>query len=328
MPGLPTGGRHRGFCFTLNNPVGVIDVSKFGSAYCVYQKEKGEGNTPHFQGFVYFANARTFAQLKKMLPRAHWAIMNGSVQENEHYCSKPIVGCECKHCKDCPARLDGPFRSGERPKGQGTRSDLNSVKEMIDEGKSEVEIARSAFGTWCRYYRAFNRYRILTNIGRTWQTECLVYWGPSGSGKSRHALELGGESQFWLPPPHANGSVWWDGYDGQETVVIDEFYGWIRRDVLQRIIDRYPYQVETKGGSVPFVAKRVIITSNKAPEDWYPKAGLGSMARRLVEPIGYVFYVGLSVVGAAEVASQQSGADYARNEDSFDVIMRRAVELG
>ena len=41
------------------------------------------------------------------------------------------------------------------------------------------------------------------------------------------------------------------------------------RDV--RLLDRYPCQVETKGGSVNFAPKKIIILSNKAPEDWYGK---------------------------------------------------------
>lgn len=174
---------------------------------------------------------------------------------------------------------------------------------MIDDGASEKQIADFSFSVWCRNYRAFSRYRALATGKRDWQTELLVYWGPPGSGKSQHALELGGESQFWLiPPRRPGGDIFWDGYDGHHTVVIDEFYGWVPRSTLQRIVDRYPFMVETKGGAVPFVAKRIIITSNKPPRLWYTKIGLGAMVRRLEEPIGYVFYVGLD--GAHDAASQ------------------------
>ncbi len=259
----------------------------------VYQREKGDSGTEHFQGVVWFKSRRTFKSVKKMLPSAHLEPMKGTLDQAIHYCSKPVPECDCNHCKNASPALAGPWTSGEKPAGQGARVDLTVVKEMIDSGKSEKEIADSAFGTWCRYYRAFNRYRLLTSCGREWQTEVVVYWGPPGTGKSRHALELGGASQFWLPQPKsAGGCVWWDGYDGQETVVIDEFYGWIPRSSLQRLVDRYPLMVETKGGSVPFVAKRIIITSNKSPSTWYPRIGLGAMARRLEAPIGFVFFFG------------------------------------
>ena len=117
---------------------------------------------------------------------------------------------------------------------------------MVAAGSSEREIADALFGTWLRYYRGIERYRRLCAKPRDFQREVLVYWGPSSTGKSRHALELAPDA-FWVARPHATGgAVWWDGYEGQENVVIDEFYGWISRDSMQRAIDRYPLQVQTK----------------------------------------------------------------------------------
>jgi hypothetical protein len=48
-------------------------------------------------------------------------------------------------------------------------------------------------------------------------------------------------------------------------------------------------RVETKGTSVPFLAKRVIITSNKCPTKWYQR-GLGALRRRLSGEIGHVYF--------------------------------------
>ncbi len=303
--------RARGWCFTLNNPVGdeIMDDNhllqpKFQNCYMVYQKEEGDNKTPHFQGLVYFKSQRTLKSVKKLLPRAHLQQMQGTVDQAEHYCTKPHDGCTCKHCAPKPVRLAGPWRFGDKPVGQGKRVELEEVKRMIDDGASEKMIADSCFAVWCRNFRAFSRYRILSTVGRTWQTEVIVYWGPTGTGKSRHALELGGQSQYWLTPPkHPGGDVWWDGYDGHETVIIDEYnFGWLPRSTLQRIIDRYPFMVETKGGAVPFVAKRIIITCNVPPRLWYKKLGLGpAMERRLKEPIGYVFFVGGDLGNGAAV---------------------------
>ena len=38
---------------------------------------------------------------------------------------------------------------------------------------------------------------------------------------------------------------------------------------LLYVLDRYPLQVENKGSSLPFLAKRVLITSNTDPRAWY-----------------------------------------------------------
>ena len=76
-------------------------------------------------------------------------------------------------------------------------------------------------------------------------------------------------------------SNWWDGYSTQETVVLDEFYGWLPFDLLLRLCDRYPLLVETKGGQVQFVAKTIIITSNSLPSNWYRSAYFPSFVRRV-----------------------------------------------
>ena len=154
-----------------------------------------------------------------------------------------------------------------------------------------AEIADEHFSTWINYSRAFKEYALLKRVSeRNWITFTSVFWGPPGVGKTRRALEEAGEGAYWLTKPQGSGTVWFDGYDGHEVVVIDEFYGWIPRDLLQRMCDRYPLLVQTKGGTVSFTAKRIIITSNKAPEDWY-RAGLGAMERRLTGEHGRVEYM-------------------------------------
>lgn len=65
-------------------------------------------------------------------------------------------------------------------------------------------------------------------------------------------------------------SKFWDGYDGQKNVVIDEFRGDIRIAHLLRWFDPYPRNVEVKGSSVALAAERIWITTNLPPESWYP----------------------------------------------------------
>ncbi len=113
-------------------------------------------------------------------------------------------------------------------------------------------------------------------------TTCKSY------GKSRRALHEAGADAYWVRKPQNNGGLWFDGYDGHANVVIDEFYGWISRDLMCRLCDRYPLLVDTKGGAVSFLAKKIWITSNQSPVMWWQKVGLGPMERRLSVPNGEV----------------------------------------
>lgn len=166
------------------------------------------------------------------------------------------------------------------------------MRDMLREGASLVAIAEADFGAFCRYNRAFALYRDLIAVPRTFQTECIVLYGPSGSGKTRAAFNFDTNAFFVSRFRDTTGGVWWNGYDGQRTIVFDEFYGWIQRDFMQRLVDRYPMRLEIKGGSVQMRARYVFITSNVPPSHWWKKLGLGAMQRRLVDPIGAVLYVG------------------------------------
>lgn len=162
------------------------------------------------------------------------------------------------------------------------------IRKSLQEGKSMLDIANSHFGSFIRYERGFRSYRSMTMGQRSWQTKSEVLWGPPGSGKSKFAWEEGGPDAFWVSKPNGN-RAFWDGYEGQDTVVLDEFYGWLPYGFMCRLLDRYPLRVETKGSSVPFLAKRIIITSNVDPVQWYKK-GLRALRRRLTGDLGVVYF--------------------------------------
>lgn len=287
------------WCFTLNNPANnELPGSWPGVQYAVWQREKGEQGTEHLQGYVVFLIKHHRSWVNKNCVAAHWEARVGNHAQAKHYCTKPHDGCSCKHCEGCPPALAGLWEAGEEGEnlgGQGKRNDLVSLKRALDEGRSEADIAQDddLFPVWARHHKIIPRYKMFrSEHQRNWQTEVVVYWGPPGSGKSRRAMAEAGPGAYWLPKPSSNSApLYWDGYEGQEHVVIDEFYGWMPRDTMQRVVDRYPLTVACRGYSTPFVAKKVWITSNQPPDKWW-KIGLGSMERRLKAPIGTIELIG------------------------------------
>jgi len=95
---------------------------------------------------------------------------------------------------------------------------------------------------------------------------CHVFWGPTGTGKSRRAWEEAGMDAYSKDPR----SKFWCGYQGESNVVIDEFRGGIDIAHLLRWLDRYPVRIEIKGSSRPLLSTTFWITSNLSPSDWYP----------------------------------------------------------
>lgn len=96
-----------------------------------------------------------------------------------------------------------------------------------------------------------------------------VYWGPTNTGKSHRAYEeaLASTGGTYFKSPT---NKWWDGYQGEENVIIDEFTGMIAIEHLLKWMDKWPCCVEIKGGTTPLRAVRFWITSNLCPLEWYP----------------------------------------------------------
>lgn len=261
----------RSYCFTTFDVETPIALEE-GMRYLIYQKEKcPETGKEHFQGYVKLNKVMRIPGVKKLLKKAdaHLETRKGTRDQARDYCRKE------------ESRLDGPWELGEWIGGQGERSDLKRAFEMVNEGSTELEIAEAMPETWARSYRALERYKRLKVSKRSWMPEVYIYWGAPGSGKSKKAFEENPDA-YWLSKTD-KACGWWDAYDGHEVVIIDEFYGWLSYDFLLRLLDRYPLNVENKGGSTPFLAKKIIFTSNKCWEDWYPNIVDKSALRRRIK---------------------------------------------
>lgn len=265
---------HRHYVFTINNPAEKTPLQIPDTArYCSWQKEKGDNGTIHYQGYLELNTPLRLGSIKKWggdWAKAHLEVRRGTREEARDYSQKEDT------------RLEGPWELGTwQSGGAGSRTDLARVVEIIRETKSAKHVLEEAPEQFIRNFRGIERaIQLLDDRRRSWITELFIFWGDAGTGKSRWAAELGGESVYYLRKGNAN-AVWWDGYDGEETVILDDFYGWIPHDLLLRMADRYPLRVDFKGGSTQFLAKRIVVTSNSNWRNWYDyanKSGLNFAA--------------------------------------------------
>jgi len=160
-------------------------------------------------------------------------------------------------------RVEGTqFELGSRPFRRNSKTDWQSVWIAAQLGDLE-SIPPNV--------RVVN-YRTLKQISadhaqpRAIVKQVYVFWGYTGTGKSRRAWDEAGMDSY----PKDPRSKFWFGYTGQRHVVLDEFRGGIDAAHLLRYLDRYPQHVETKGGSRQLLAESIWITSNLDPDHWYP----------------------------------------------------------
>jgi hypothetical protein len=261
VPIRASGTRARRWLFVINNyPEDAVEYlsgiceDQPDIRYLVFQCEEGENGTPHIQGYVEFKAVWRFSRVKRLVSPvvgAHIEMARGSGAQNRAYCTKE------------ESRVSGPYEFGVMA-AQG-RHDLTKLKTLIDEGASEKCLWETSFGSMVRYYRGILQYRMVVAPQRNFVTELIFCFGVPGTGKSRWAYE-NHPGAYWKQPSH-----WWDSYNGEETVVLDDFYGWLPYHDVLRLADRYPLLVETKGGQVNFCAKRIIMTSNARPLELWSK---------------------------------------------------------
>ncbi len=246
----------RKYLFTINNPTEgeILALSIIDVKFIVYQREQGhQDNTIHYQGWVVWRKPIRPTQCRTWLGgRAHVEVQRGTNSECYEYCTK------------LDTRLEGPWERGTKPEGGGTRTDLAACKELILNGAPDRELGLQFFGTYVRYHRGFEAFRKSLAIKKREPPTVEIFWGATGTGKTRKVYEDCDAEAFWM----MRGN-WFDGYDGQRHVVIDDFYAWMPWSQLLRILDRYPCRVPTKGGSVVWQATHIWITSNQDPREWY-----------------------------------------------------------
>ncbi len=214
----------------------------------------------HHQAFLYFHNpkstsAKNCCAIGKMFGKTQCDVrpMQGTFTQCEAYCSK-----------------EGQLKSiGEEPK-QGERLDLNEIKDKILEGNMTAEdVCCEDPNKFHQYGRTLDRLETiaLRKKFRTEMTSCNWYTGPSGAGKSHRVFEDYDPEKCFIKDLTVD---WWDGYKGQEIVILNEFRGEIKFSHLCALIDKWPMTVPIRGKeSVPFLAKEVRVASIKSPEEVY-----------------------------------------------------------
>ncbi len=229
--------------------------------YAVYQLEVGPEGTPHLQGYMVYRRKRRFSAINNEFGNLAWLHRrDGTHTQAKTYCTK------------ADTRVEGPWTFGDDdgiPESQGQRSDLAAVKRKLDDGSKLTTIADEHFGDFVRYNKSFREYKRLKAPKRHHLMEVIVLYGATGTGKTRYAYDHYGDDLYSVPEAKGSGT-YWDDYDEQETVLIDECYGKrFSHGFLLQLLDRYPFTVPVHGSSVNFSSKRIVMTSNTHPREWY-----------------------------------------------------------
>lgn len=244
------------------------------------QLEQGEGGSSyrHWQLVLVHSEPIRFSTLKKKLPTAHVEPVR-DLRASLAYVQKDDTRVEGEK-----PLVKGDIRPGP---GQGHRSDLDALRTRILQGQETADdLILSDASAW-RHSRlvgdlvgARDRRR---QEGKLRDVQVRVVFGDTGTGKTSAVLDglhhLGSVCRVthW-------GSGAFDGYDGQASLVLDEFAGQPPIEELLTWLDVYPVALPARYRPRQATFVRVVLCANSAPWTWYPwapKAQRAALARRL-----------------------------------------------
>lgn len=233
------------------------------------------GGTPHFHLYIQFTTQVTLTPAFKErygLDRCNIQPCKGSPAQAWGYVAK--TGKNAAGEPRVPHNPDWDeevwYTKGDCP-AQGKRTELDAIAEDLHAGADITEIARSHTAQHIKFasgiaktYAALQSPRALDSV-----PPCLTLIGPTGTGKSQRVNNYL-HSNSITPYVHtAEFGNFWEGYQSQTTVFLEEFRGQITRSSLLRLIDKYEFRLNVKGTSAQCQAEEIFICSPSLPSSWY-----------------------------------------------------------
>lgn len=249
------------WCFTLNNYTEDDEkaIQEWDVKYLVYGREVAPNTgTKHLQGYSVFKKNHRLTAVKKLNGSAHWEVARGSHQQNRDYCTK-----------------DGDFfETGELPleRGASEKRRWEEARESAKKGLYDEVPADIFF----KYYRTMKEIRkdFMDKPNDADDVTGIWYVGEPGVGKSRTAREQYPGAYMKMQ------NKWWDGYQGEEYVILDDLDSKELGHHLKIWGDRYSFLAETKGGALHIRPKKIVVTSNYYPKDLWEGQMLEAIQRR------------------------------------------------
>lgn len=262
------GKQHKRWCITsfhlddYESWKKLEDSEKVG--YMIYQQELCTSTKKaHIQAYIEVKTKRTMGGIKKILNSltVHLEPSKGTAAQNQDYCSKSRT----KNTKFPVVEFGLPMKQGER-------NDLEGVYARIKEGATEWDILDEFPSIFIKFIKGINKARgifIRKHLSHWRKIPVYVFYGVTRSGKTSRVYKLEEPSEVFKLTIKQSGNVWFDGYTGQDVLLIDDFYGQIKVSYLLQLLDGFIQNCEIKGGHVWSNWSKIYITSNSHPREWY-----------------------------------------------------------
>lgn len=261
----------------------------------------GDRRYPSFFNGLFGVMYGTFKSVK---PSSWVFVLNYVLKKYTKLCAPIVAG-------ELPATIGGhngarvydldrdEMQYVERAKKVKEGEIMLEIIELLDGGATAADV-RTAYPKF--FFRNSKKVQDYISSLNTCDNEAnldikvFVIFGESGSGKTKWANSFpqsefntaGNDKAYWIIPTN-DGKLWFDNYNNESTIIIDDFDGSVSKVPMQTLLtllDIYARNIqwEIKGGKVALKHSNIIITSNSNPKEWYsnePREKVNALLRRL-----------------------------------------------
>ncbi len=227
----------------------IIRYICFGKEICP------KTNRPHLQGWLQFNFKKRRNEVKKIVgcKKLSLRACKGNEYDNDRYCKK-----------------DNDFWSAGRFITQGYRTDLESALKIIRDDGHLTELEEVVPNLILRYSHGLKE---LIKINQKKKSKkfrnvnTTLHYGTTNTGKTKKATEK--PDTFLI-----NGDQldWFDGYEGESILVIDEYNNDVNITKMLKLLDGYQLRLNVKGSFTYARWTEIHITTNLTPDEIHSNA--------------------------------------------------------
>lgn len=270
----------RKWALVINNPLeagldhsALVNIlQKFSPAYWCMADEVAATGTYHTHVFLYTPSPVRFSTLKNRFPTAHLEKAYGSARENREYIRKEGRWAETDKAE---TSVEGTFEEwGNLPAEKEEKApQMFRLVQNIRTGMSTTEIIDDNPGLAFRVREIDLLRQTLTAEKYAVENrplEVTYLYGASGTGKTWGIYQKHEAKNICrITNYRATRGISFDGYNGQDILVFEEFSGQIPIEDMLNYLDIYPLYLPARYSDRVACYTQVYITSNLPLEKQY-----------------------------------------------------------